>query len=194
MLDKLKTTVFLLAGHFTLYFNSKKTAIKMYEGALESNNDKDSLNYAAAASGVGSILMMYGEFEKAIHYYLKALNVYKNLELTQKKKTVQGMIFGNVGYCYINRNDYETAIKYCEKSREIFEQQDATKKLTKCYNTLMNLYAKTGDMEKAKDYAKLSLKYVSVAEKKYIKGNVKKLLIEDIRSVIGLEANSIINE
>ena len=51
----------------------------------------------------------------------------------------------------------------------------------------MNLYAKTGDMEKAKDYAKLSLKYVSVAEKKYIKGNVKKLLIEDIRSVIGME-------
>jgi len=103
---------------------------------------------------LGNAYLNTGQFQKAIGWYNKALEIARESE-SQKGETAP---LNNLGICYYNLGQIATAIEYLEQSlkivREIGERSDAPAKL----GNLGNCYSALGQITKANDYYEQALK------------------------------------
>lgn len=86
-------------------------------------NDKLNYNY---------LLISYGENEEAIHNYLEILN--DNID-----RSYLATIYNNIGWAYLNLNDYDNAMDYTQKALEYDPEDSITlSNLGNCYYGLQD--------------------------------------------------------
>ena len=129
-----------------------------FEKAIAYANDamsisKDSLLTASALNNIGRSKRQLGFYEDALTYYLRALDIYDELN----KKEEEATVTNNIGlvYSYLGIND--KAIEYHLKAKTAFEELNNKKGISEVYNNIAIIYANDGDLEKALNYFKYSL-------------------------------------
>jgi tetratricopeptide (TPR) repeat protein len=124
------------------------------KGVLEESLDfsEDEKTIADIYYDLGSIVCRLGEWDKAIEYYEKDLEIFKKLgDLHGIAQT-----YNNLGLVYDSKGEWDKAIEYYEKSLEIKEKLGDKLNLMNVYNNLALWYEKMNQEEKAKQYCQKS--------------------------------------
>ncbi|MBU7045911.1 MAG: tetratricopeptide repeat protein [Theionarchaea archaeon] len=102
---------------------------------------------------LGSIVDDLGEWDTAIDYYEKSL------EIKEKIGHIHGIsqTYNNLGLVYAHKGQWDTAIDYYEKSLEIFENLGDIYGIGQMYGNLGLVYAHKGQWDTAIDYYEKSL-------------------------------------
>ena len=98
------------------YESSKKNYLK----AIEIAENTAGINHPILSSFYSNIAGVYrykGDYEKALSYHFKSLEVFRPDMETIVEKAVK---YKNISFCYYCMKDYTNAIEYCEKARDIF--------------------------------------------------------------------------
>lgn len=98
------------------YLGSEAQTIKVLNIANEINDA--GLIYECYVN-LGSSLLGLKNYEKALEYNLKALNQIENLESDIYTPLYKAQVLNNIGYVYINLNQYSNALKHYSKALEI---------------------------------------------------------------------------
>ncbi|MBU7027165.1 MAG: tetratricopeptide repeat protein [Theionarchaea archaeon] len=114
---------------------------------------KDEKTRAGIYFCLGTIVQDLGEWDTAIDYYEKSL------EISEKLGDIHGMAltYGNLGLVYAKKGEWDKAIDYYEKSLEISEKLGDIHGMALTYNNLGSVYADKGEWDKAIDYYEKSL-------------------------------------
>ena len=97
---------------------------------------------------LGTIVYKLSEWDKAIEYYEKSL------EIKEKIGDTHGMAqtYNNLGLVYARKGEWDRAIEYYEKDLEIFEKIGDTHGMAQTYNNLGSVYADKGEWDRAIEY------------------------------------------
>ncbi|MEA1936503.1 MAG: tetratricopeptide repeat protein [Patescibacteria group bacterium] len=153
-------TYFLRADNFALQIKYRK-AEEYYEKAvvLDDQNPGYLNDYAL-------ILRILGEYDKAIKYYEKALEVY--LKTTGENHPNTANTYNNLGIVYDSKSDYDKAIEYYKKALEIYLKTigENHPDIANTYNNLGIVYRSKGEYDKAIEYYKkaLEIKLKTISE------------------------------
>ena len=106
-----------------------------------------------ASSNLGSDYHNLGDFEKAIHYHER------NLEIARRvgDVSIEGKASGNLGSHYYNLGDFEKAIHYNERALKIAKKVGDISSEGNANRKLGSVYLKRGDFEKAVHYHERAL-------------------------------------
>jgi tetratricopeptide (TPR) repeat protein len=117
-------------------------------------------NMAAALNTQGVSFALRSDYDKAIIYYTKSLNIQE--EIGDKSGIANAL--NNIGIIYKRQGDYDTAIEYYTKSLKIRKESDlldeqpgGKKQIAKTLNNIGHIYKRKGDYAKAIDYYAQSL-------------------------------------
>ena len=100
------------------------------------------------------------EIYEQLHEYKKAIELLKKtIENSGDKNTESNAVnFANLGYLYLQNNEYKTAMDYLQQSLLIFKKLNINNEnLANAYYNFANCYLKNGDYNKALEYSLLSL-------------------------------------
>ncbi|MCX7909233.1 MAG: HAMP domain-containing histidine kinase [Ignavibacteria bacterium] len=130
--------------------------------------NNDLLTLALINIDFGNLLFAYHQYQKAISLYKEAISLLneqlKNLKLTKWEVTnIQhnlAVASENVGLCYQNLKNYDSALFYVRKS-EKFRLSPSIPKINQqyYYKTLGALYWEMGKLDSAIHYSKLSFNF-----------------------------------
>lgn len=134
----------------------KTNTLKNY---LEAINSAEVLNDSTLLSitynNLGDTFNSYDEYDKAIYYFEKALNI----ALEANLKTNELRIYNNIGNAYAGINDYDTALQFYEKGLELHKViRPNTPPFQLIYN-IGSLHAQFGNFNKAKAAFEESLEH-----------------------------------
>jgi len=147
---------------YKLYRKANKVseeAIPLYEKIIEDNpNDLNTYLKLGYIYEVKSIIPFIDEYEKALKYYLSALN----LPLVSKQQNTGIYIYLNtrIGIISFQEKDYLQAISYLEKALEANHHQ---KDAEACYYLGMS-YAKIKEKEKALEFLSKVIEFAPQSE------------------------------
>lgn len=100
-----------IKGRYKDYIGSEILTIKVIELFKELKNHKklyDSYNH------LGILQYDIKEYDKAIEYYIKALEYFDKIPKKTREKSYI-LIYNNIGHAYLEKKDYKTALKYYNK-------------------------------------------------------------------------------
>lgn len=105
------------------YENKKdiKKALQYYETSLNmriSTYGGDHEKIAASYSNIASVYTFMGEYEQAINYYLKSVDIYKK---SKRNYLDVALIYNNLGATYYDMDDFEKALTFFEKALDIMQ-------------------------------------------------------------------------
>ncbi len=89
--------------------------------------------------------VVFGNYEKAIEYYLKSLRAYEKAE---NKKGIASALSG-IGLCYNNEKKFAEALTNLNRSLEMFEETGDEKEVAKVLVAIGGVYDKQNDLSKA---------------------------------------------
>ena len=115
---------------------------------------KDDFN--AAASSLNVLANSYkrkGALEKAIDYYQKAFNLYKQ----SNYPTGQGIVKTNLGRVYLQIKDYPKALSTYFEAKDIYDQHGLMKGKASISRRLAEVYEDIGDFKEALTYSEEGL-------------------------------------
>ena len=160
----------LLSIGDTYYYDNPDTAFFYYNKAFDLSTEN---NPEAKIGGIGSLQNKYatyqaislknlgfiykedkGDCDKAIDYFLKALNIFKELN---DKKGISSCYTG-IGIVYAYQGSYDKAIEYYLKALKIFEELGYKQGMSANYTNIGIVYSEQGNFNKAIDYYMKSLK------------------------------------
>lgn len=95
---------------------------------------------------VGNIYIIQGEYESAIVWYQKALDI--------KPDYSDSSVYNNLAECYKVKMEYDKAFKLINKAIEINPEKGL------CYITLAEIYLKLGEEDKAFESLERAEKYI----------------------------------
>ena len=126
-------------------------------------DDTDEL-IATEYNNIGSVHNRKGEFDKALEYHLKALEIYEKSLGTEHAKTATSL--NNIGSVYSNMGDDSTALVYHFKAQKIYEQVCGPEDphIASSYINIGSVYSRMGDYLTALGY---NLKALDIYEKVY---------------------------
>jgi tetratricopeptide (TPR) repeat protein len=125
-------------------------AKKGYDFAESRNNKK----WIAAALNIQGIsFVLAGNNEKGLEYFLKNLEIYKEID---DKKGIRKS-YNNIGNIYLGQGNYEKALECYSKSLTIEKELGAKKEMGDSSNNIGSIYYKQGNYEKALEYYSKSL-------------------------------------
>lgn len=164
--DMIKNTVFVegdTAWHF----------IEMYE--LEAQRQENTIELARAENFRGIFYAVKDDYEKAIQYYLKALDFYKVANDTM----MIGMMYNNIGGAYGYREDLENERDFYNKALEYFEMSNNQEWIINSYFNIGVTEDKLERFDEARSYFFKALENIEAYEgdysdynPEYIKGRV----------------------
>ncbi|MBU7045615.1 MAG: tetratricopeptide repeat protein [Theionarchaea archaeon] len=114
---------------------------------------KDEKTRAGIYYCIGSIMDDLGQWDTAIEYYEKSLEIKENLG----DISGIGRTYNNLGLVYAAKGQWDTAIEYYEKSLEISENLGDISGIGRTYNNLGSVYAAKGQWDTAIEYYEKSL-------------------------------------
>lgn len=132
----------------------------MYERASEiCGNLKDTAyHYAQILNGQGLICIEKREFETAIKYITKAMNIF--IEERGENDNNVAIMLSNLGRIEVKKGDYEKAIEYFMKQLAIYEKTHADdKSLSMVLSDISDAYWKMGKEDKAKEFSERATQY-----------------------------------
>ncbi|MBI9036297.1 MAG: tetratricopeptide repeat protein [Bacteroidales bacterium] len=111
-------------------------------------------------NNIGVMCDRIADFDKALDYYFKALDVY-NEQLS--KGEAEGFLnlhtlYNNIGNIYFSRSEISIAHEYYQKALELSKSLGDYKNMGVIYNNLGKLYSKQKNYSEAYDYLQRSLK------------------------------------
>lgn len=96
----------------------------------------DTKGLAAACNNLGVAYRTQGALDKALEYYLQALDGYRQIENPEGIAATQN----NIGTIYSLKKDFSRAVEYFEQSYEIFKTATDTARMVGALNNLGNLH------------------------------------------------------
>ncbi|MCP4264907.1 MAG: tetratricopeptide repeat protein, partial [Candidatus Brocadiaceae bacterium] len=134
-------------GHIKMRLGYLDEAQHAYEQVLEKAGE-NKVYQAIAYGNLGNIYQIRGELEKAEEYYLKSLDINKELG------RLEGMAsdYGNLGNIYQIRGELEKAEEYYFKALDIDKKLGRLEGMAIQYGNLGIIYQIRGELEKAEEY------------------------------------------
>ena len=134
------------------YFGYHKIALTFFDKALTLNIKKDNNDTAVSYNNIGLVYYNLDDFDKALIYFNKALEV--QLRLHEEASAITATIYNNIGGAYDSISIYEKALMYYQKALDIRlkvlgenDEDTATS-----YNNLGYLYDSKNEFSKALEY------------------------------------------
>ncbi len=109
---------------------------------------------AISLNNIGIVYEKWGNYEKAIEYYQKALKIFE--ELGNRKG--MAALMNNIGIVYYNWTNYEKAIEYYQKSLQMEEELGNKQGTANSLNNIGLIYMNWGNYKKSIEYYQRSLK------------------------------------
>ena len=129
-------------------------AYNLVEQALSTAQEhKIEINYARCYNIQGIAYLHRGEYENALEYSLKALELYED---TNDKIGASGTL-NVIGVIFAKRHDHDNALKYYFRSLAIRENISDEKGIASTTNNIGNIYRLQKDFERALEFAEKSL-------------------------------------
>lgn len=145
------------------------------------DRDKYTLNIAAAYYYMGDSNRFKGNFETAINYYEKAIEICENNDLLGRLT----VFYTNAGHSAYNLGDYLRARRYFESAIKLYEQLDFPWRRSIAYGFLGLLCVKDGKDDKALSLFEMADKYSAKMKNPYelavvcrIKSELENMLLE----------------
>lgn len=133
---------------------------KMLDLANKNNYHKGRVK---AYKGLGLASWKIGEFDKALEYFLKSLEI--NQEFFDEGYD-QGLLYNNIGLIYSRQGDYNKELKYYRISLDVFERINSKKGIAICYMNIGVYNRNIKNFEKAIDYFSCSIEIHKVLNQK----------------------------
>ena len=117
----------------------------------EETNGQNGLT-AGSYGNIGLVYRNLGDYNKALEYYFKALEIRKDV-LGEKHPNTAGT-YGNIGVVYHNLEDYDKALEFYNKALEIDKDVlgENHHDTAISYNNIGVVYDELGDYDKALEY------------------------------------------
>lgn len=116
------------------------------------------LNYQAGISpsltNIGIVHTNYGNFPKALEYYLKALKQDEKLN----NKVRVGKLLSNIGVIYVKQREPKKALEYYTKALKLSEELGVKKSMAAVHYNIGNIYSDVKDYNTALDHYYKALK------------------------------------
>ncbi|WP_299364979.1 tetratricopeptide repeat protein [Winogradskyella sp.] len=132
--------------------NYEKTISTLTESASFFEASNDNLNAAKCYSNISSAFAELDNFEKAIEYSEKALEIFNKNNLTQ----FQLITLPNLATQHYKQGDTVKAINYYNEAEQLAKSVNDKRSLSMTYNNLGNIYLET-DVVKSKAYLEKAL-------------------------------------
>ena len=106
---------------------------------------------ASSYGNLGDYCLLHGENDKAIEYFLKAVEIKENLE---KEDLILANYYDSLGWCYLSLRQHDKAIEYHFKELEIKKEKLGEKHLevADSYDKLGSCYRFFGDYNQEKAF------------------------------------------
>ncbi len=157
--QKFELNVLMYIANFHKETNNNETAIEFYEKAnllgekIDNKKKRDKKNISSANLSIGFIYEKQGEYEKALKYYTKSLDISR--ELADTNKIAQGL--NNFGLIYKRLGNYDKALEYYQESLLLCEKANIKRGTSFCLNNIGLIHKKQKNLDKALEYFEKSL-------------------------------------
>ena len=159
--DFLIASSHMAKGNSFLWLGDYDESLKNFLKSLEVfERIPNEIKMVAACTNLGIVYDRIENYDQALEYYFRALNLYnEQKELNKPLKKFLGLIsiFNNIGNIYENRNDNETAIQYYRKGLKLALEKEDYFRQGVVYNNLGKIYLKLERFVEAEDYLQTAL-------------------------------------
>jgi predicted enzyme related to lactoylglutathione lyase len=123
----------------------------------KSFNKSEHEDYATLLNNIGSVYDKIGDYNKALEFYEKALNIRKKVLGTEHPNTATS--YNNIGSTYDSMGDYNKALEFYENALNIREKVLGTEHpdTATSYNNIGGVYDSMGDYNKALEFYEKTL-------------------------------------
>ncbi len=141
-------------GHFLIkyayYEESIEVNLRFIRLSEETNGQDDTT--ASSYNNIGIVYDNLGDYDKALEYHNKALEIFKDVLGENHPDTASS--YNNIGIVYDELGDYDKALEFKNKALEIIKAVlgENHPDTAMFYNNIGNVYAKLGDCDKALEY------------------------------------------
>lgn len=160
--DFLIATAYMAKGKSLLWLGNYDESLKSLLKSLEVFEEiPNEVQVVAACTNLGLVYDRIENYDMAIKYYFKALNLYnEQIELNEAMGEFLGIIslYNNIGNIYENKDNNETAIQYYKKGLKLALEKDDYFRQGVVYNNLGKIYLKLKRFDEAEDYLQTGLK------------------------------------
>ncbi|CAF4183431.1 unnamed protein product, partial [Adineta steineri] len=142
-------------GKLLLKIGQYNKAEELYNVLLEQTSDESEKEHYY--NQLGGVHLNQGEYEKAIWYFEKALDIQqKVLALCHPSLAIS---YNNIGLMYNKMGEYSKALSYYEKALEIYQKTLPSNHplLATLYNNIGSVYENMGDYSKALSFYEKAL-------------------------------------
>ncbi len=143
-----------------IYFNTKhyNKAMLHYKKALViATQQKNVFGQGLLAGNIGSVYYENGKLDSAKLFFEKSLQFAVQLEDVLS----QAWNYENLGSYYQRKKNNAEALSCFLKAKKIFEENQMDPDLSTCNYNLATVYLESGDYQKSKEYAEISLQYAN---------------------------------
>ena len=132
--------------------------IDIAESVISAVAQEETETLASVLHNIGYAYDDMGDYDKALEYYGKALEIFESK--LGKDHPYTATTYNNIALVYKNMGDYDKALMCFEKALEIRESKLGKDHLSTAttYNNVAGIYEAMGDYNKALDYYEKSLK------------------------------------
>lgn len=118
---------------------------------------KESKEAASSYNNIGWVYKYQGDYDKALEYYFKALEIWEKVFGTEHPNMASS--YNNIGMVYYNQGDYYKALEHLFKALAIWETVLGTEHpdTAKSYNNIGLVYHSHGNYGKALEYYQKAL-------------------------------------
>ncbi len=138
----------LYKGNFFVATKAYQKSIELYEGI--------GVSPVTIYGNLGTVYYSGGEYEKAIKYFINALE-----GINAEDYNTKAQICHNIGSAYINQKKFEKALEYLYLSYNYRVKQGDSSQLAITFNQISETYRRMGNIDSAKTYVKKAVKLMS---------------------------------
>lgn len=161
-------SMYITLGVINRYLKLYKESIQSYLLAEHIAKEHAYLSQQAAIYGnMGNVYFDTHNFEEALKYHLKSLEI----DTRQKNEAGMGNTYHNIGMIYRSRKEYSKALSYYEKSLAIDLKNNNQRNMSLSYLEFSSMYAERGEFAKALTYAEKALKLAQTVDSRRLKKN-----------------------
>lgn len=125
-------------------------AFEFYHKAIDlSRENRDSLNEARAMERLAVWYIDKEEYDKALELLMKSSEINRQRQYLWQHRYNLACDYFDIGLVFVNKNDYQAAREFYEKSRRLFEKLKLRHELSDCYFNLGEIYLYEKEYQKA---------------------------------------------
>lgn len=144
-----------LLSIYYIYKTNYDEALKCISNGLTvSLTHKYQYGEACSYTGFGVYYASFGEFNRSLFYHEKAVEIYKILDIEDRRL---GLSLFGIGLVHFEKKNLDTALEFFNKSLVVFEKSPLDFGIGRVVNLIGNVYYERGDFIKSLEYAQNSL-------------------------------------